>query len=35
MQVSTNWLKRYCEFEQTPDEVAELLTNAGLEVEGI
>jgi len=35
MRVSLNWLKEFVEIEQTPAEVAELLTMAGLEVEGL
>jgi len=35
MRVSLNWLKEFIEIEQTPAEVAELLTMAGLEVEGL
>jgi len=35
MKVSLNWLKEFVEIEQTPAEVAELLTMAGLEVEGL
>ncbi|MBW2006358.1 MAG: phenylalanine--tRNA ligase subunit beta, partial [Deltaproteobacteria bacterium] len=35
MRVSLNWLKEFVEIEQTPGELAELLTMAGLEVEGL
>ncbi|UCC66666.1 MAG: phenylalanine--tRNA ligase subunit beta [Deltaproteobacteria bacterium] len=35
MRVSLNWLKEYVDFDLTPSELAELLTMAGLEVEGI
>jgi phenylalanyl-tRNA synthetase beta chain len=35
MRVSLNWLKEFVEIEQAPAEVAELLTMAGLEVEGL
>lgn len=35
MQLSCRWLKRYCEFDLTPQEVSRLLTGVGLEVEGI
>jgi len=35
MRVSLNWLKEFVEIEQTPAEVAELLTMDGLEVEGL
>lgn len=33
MKVSYNWLKDYVSFDQTPQEVAEILTLTGLEVE--
>ncbi|MFN2430976.1 MAG: YtpR family tRNA-binding protein, partial [Cryomorphaceae bacterium] len=33
MKVSYNWLKNYLEFSQTPEELSELLTDTGLEVE--
>ena len=35
MKISYNWLKDYLEFEQTPDEVADILTLTGLEVEEV
>ncbi len=35
MKVSLNWLKRYIDFENSPEEIAEILTMIGLEVEGI
>jgi len=35
MKISFNWLKDYVSFEQSPEEVAELLTLAGLEVEDV
>ncbi len=35
MQVSYKWLKDYVDFDLTPDELAHLLTHAGLEVETI
>jgi len=35
MKVSLNWLKEFVEIDQTPAEVAEMLTMAGLEVEGL
>jgi phenylalanyl-tRNA synthetase beta chain len=35
MRVSLNWLKEFVDIDQTPAEVAELLTMAGLEVEGL
>ncbi len=34
MKVSYNWLKDYVNTDLSPDEVAEILTNTGLEVEG-
>ena len=34
MKVSLNWLKEYLDLEQSPDEIAEALTLAGLETEG-
>lgn len=35
MKVSYNWLKDYVDFDQSPEEVAEILTLTGLEVEEI
>lgn len=35
MRVSLNWLKEFVDIHQTPAEVAEVLTMAGLEVEGL
>ena len=35
MNVSLNWLKQYIYIDLTPDEVSELLTDLGLEVEGM
>ena len=35
MKISYNWLKKYLPISLPPEEVAELLTNCGLEVEGI
>lgn len=35
MKVSYRWLKRYLNIDLTPDKVAELLTDTGLEVEGV
>jgi phenylalanyl-tRNA synthetase beta chain len=35
MRISYNWLKEYVNIELHPDEVARILTNTGLEVEGI
>lgn len=35
MKVSYNWLKDYLDFEETPHELGEILTEIGLEVEGL
>ena len=35
MKVSYNWLKDYLDFDLSPERVGELLTDTGLEVEGI
>ncbi len=35
MKISFNWLKKYISIEETPERVAELLTDTGLEVEGL
>lgn len=35
MKISYNWLKTLIDINQSPEEVAELLTSSGLEVEGI
>ncbi len=35
MKVSYNWLKDYLKFDLTPERVSELLTDTGLEVEGV
>ncbi len=35
MRVSYNWIKEYVEFDWSPEELAERLTMAGLEVEEI
>ena len=35
MKISYNWLNQYLFLEQSPDEIAQLLTDTGLEVEGI
>ncbi|MCJ7663164.1 MAG: phenylalanine--tRNA ligase subunit beta [Desulfobacterales bacterium] len=35
MKVSFNWLKEYVDCERTPSELADLLTMAGLEIEGV
>ncbi len=35
MKISYNWLKNYLDFDQTPQEVADILTLTGLEVEEI
>ena len=35
MKVSYNWLKQYLDLNQSPEEMAEILTNTGLEVESV
>ena len=35
MQISYNWLKQFIKLDTNPEETAEILTNLGLEVEGI
>jgi phenylalanyl-tRNA synthetase beta chain len=35
MKILYNWLKQYLDFEQSPEELSELLTDCGLEVEGL
>src|SRR5712692_5757103 len=35
MKISLNWLKDYVDFKERPEELAERLTMAGLEVEGV
>ncbi|MFP4025274.1 MAG: phenylalanine--tRNA ligase subunit beta [Thiohalospira sp.] len=35
MKISYNWLRNYIDTELSPNEVAKILTNTGLEVEGI
>lgn len=35
MKVTLNWLKRYVDFDWSPEELAERLTMLGLEVEGV
>ncbi|GAB4381856.1 MAG: phenylalanine--tRNA ligase subunit beta [Salibacteraceae bacterium] len=35
MNISYNWLQQYIHLEEKPDEIAELLTSSGLEVEGV
>lgn len=35
MTISLNWLKEYIDINETPEKIAELLTDLGLEVEGI
>jgi len=35
MKISYNWLKEFVDFSFTPEELSEILTNTGLEVEGI
>lgn len=35
MKISLNWLKEFIEITETPDELSQLLTDTGLEVEGL
>ncbi|MEQ9402791.1 MAG: phenylalanine--tRNA ligase subunit beta [Cyclobacteriaceae bacterium] len=35
MKISYNWLREYIDFDQSPEEISEILTQTGLEVEGI
>jgi len=35
MKISYQWLKDYLDFDESPEEVAEILTNVGLEVESV
>ena len=35
MKISYNWLKQYVSTNKTPEELSEILTNTGLEVEGL
>ena len=35
MNVSLNWVKRYLDVDMNPDEISEILTTIGLEVEGM
>jgi len=35
MKISYNWLKQYINLNQDPEELSEILTNCGLEVEGL
>ncbi len=35
MKISYNWLKEYIDFKETPEQISEILTQTGLEVEGI
>ena len=35
MKISLNWLKKYIEIKETPEEIAHILTMTGLEVEGL
>ncbi len=35
MKISYNWLKQYVDFDLTPDQLAEVLTGVGLEVDSI
>ena len=35
MKVSYNWLRQYLDIDLPPQQVSEILTNTGLEVEGV
>ena len=35
MKISYNWLKQYVDFDKTPEELSKILTDTGLEVEGL
>ncbi len=35
MKISYNWLKQFIKIDWTPEQTSELLTDLGLEVEGI
>jgi len=35
MKLSLQWLKRYVDFDKTPEQVSETITRLGLEVESI
>ena len=35
MKISYNWLKQYVDFEYSPQQISEILTNTGLEVESL
>ena len=35
MRISFNWLKDFIDIKQTPQEIAALLTDCGLEVESV
>jgi hypothetical protein len=35
MKISYNWLKDYIELDESPEEVAKILTQTGLEVAGV
>lgn len=35
MKISLNWLKQYIDLPETPQEISDLLTSSGLEVEGL
>ena len=35
MKISLNWLKEYINIDLNPEELSEVLTNLGLEVEGV
>ena len=35
MKISYNWLKEFIDFKESPEEISEILTQTGLEVEGL
>lgn len=35
MKISLNWLKQYIDISETPEEISKILTDTGLEVEGL
>lgn len=35
MKISLNWLKEYIKFNESPEKISEILTDTGLEVEGL
>ena len=35
MKISYNWLNKYLDFNLSPERVSEILTDTGLEIEGV